>query len=345
VARRKAKDTVQEFELIRALQRRFPARAPGLIQSIGDDAAVIAASTTEWWHVTTDLLAEGVHFDLRTASPKSIGYRAAMANLSDIAAMGAAPRFLLISLAIPSSLKQPQILELYAGLMEACREHGVVLIGGDTSASASGLFINITLMGTTPVRRALFRKGARIGDGVYVTGTLGDSLAGLQILRGRPSTRRRRPDLRAVDHRFLIQRHLHPTARIAEGRWLNRHGWATAAMDISDGLSGDIRHICVESRVGAELDAALLPVSAACRAYAECRGFDPTELALAGGEDYELLFTVSHERQAAVERQARAHGYRIARIGVIRPRGFGLQLKSSDGVLHPLPMTSYEHFR
>jgi thiamine-monophosphate kinase len=116
-------------------------------------------------------------------------------------------------------------------------------------------------------------------------------------------------------------------------------------MDISDGLSGDIRHICVESRVGAELDAALLPVSAACRAYAECRGFDPTELALAGGEDYELLFTVSHERQAAVERQARAHGYRIARIGVIRPRRFGLQLKSSDGVLHPLPMTSYEHFR
>lgn len=345
MARRKAKDTIREFEFIRALQHRFPARAPGLIQGIGDDAAVMAASTTEWWHVTTDLLAEGVHFDLNTASPESIGYRAAMANLSDIAAMGAAPRFLLISLAIPPSVKQRQVFRLYAGLMEACRQHGVVLIGGDTSASVSGLFINITLMGTTPARRALFRTGARIGDGVYVTGTLGDSLAGLQILRGRHSTPRRRPDLRAVDHRFLIQRHLRPTARIAEGRWLNRREWATAAMDISDGLSGDIRHICEESRVGAELDPALLPVSAACGAYAAWRGLDPAELALAGGEDYELLFTVSNEHQAAVERQARAQGYRITRIGVIRPRRFGLQMKSSDGVLHPLPMTSYEHFR
>lgn len=339
----KAKDTVHEFALIRALRRRYPARAPGLVQSIGDDAAVLASSAGQWWHLTTDLLAEGVHFDLRTASPESVGYRAAMANLSDIAAMGAMPRYLLMSLAIPRSMKQRHILQMYAGVMQACRPYGVALIGGDTSASITGLFLNITLIGTTRTRAALFRRGARSGDGLYVTGTLGDSLAGLELL-SRRLTARRAASLRPAHHRFLVQRHLRPVARVAEGQWLNQQGLATSAIDISDGLSGDLRHICEESRVGAEIDSALLPVSPACCAYADLRGLKPADLAVAGGEDYELLFTVPRRHEAALQRQAETRRYRITRIGVIRPRRFGLQMITDGGTMRPLPMTSYEHF-
>jgi thiamine-monophosphate kinase len=142
-----------------------------------------------------------------------------------------------------------------------------------------------------------------------------------------------------------VDRHLRPTARLAEGQWLNRARLATTAIDLSDGLSGDLRHICEESRVGAELDLEQIPISAACRAFAESCRLDPVQLALAGGEDYELLFTVSSTKQPVIERQARARGFRIARIGTIRPARFGMRMKSGDGMTTPIPMTSYEHFR
>lgn len=301
-----------------------------------------------WWHVTTDLLAEGVHFDLRTASPESVGYRAAMANLSDIAAMGATPRYLLISLAVPVRLKTAHILTLYTGLMKACRLHGVTLIGGDTSASQTGLFVSITLIGTSTSGRALLRRGAKIGDHIYVTGTLGDSLAGFNLLTETTSKRPSRPPspgLRSAHRNFLIQRHLRPSARIKEGQWLNNAGLATAAIDLSDGLSGDLRHICEESRVGAEIDLGKLPVSTACQAYAESRRLRTTQLALTGGEDYELLFTAPLAKQSTIERQARAHGFHVTHIGTVRPRRFGMQMKADDGTRQPILMTSYEHFR
>lgn len=347
MAIRKGRHRIQEFALIQALARRFAKNSSHLVQGIGDDAAVIAAPAPAWWHVTTDLLAEGVHFDLRTASAESVGYRAAMANLSDIAAMGASPRYLLVSLAVPRTFGAARILELYEGLMQACGPHGVTLIGGDTSASQTGLFLSITLIGTTISGRALFRHGAHVGDCIYVTGTLGDSLAGLQLLAGNKSKRSTpRPSgpLRKSHQDYLIRRHLHPTARIGEGLWLNRAGLATAAIDLSDGLSGDLRHICDASRVGAEIDLGALPISPACSAYAETRRLRPLELALTGGEDYELLFTAPPARQTALERQARTRGFQITRIGSIRPRRFGMQMKSTDGAMRPIPMTSYEHF-
>jgi thiamine-monophosphate kinase len=285
---------------------------------------------------------------LRTASPESVGYRAATANLSDIAAMGAVPRYLLISLAVPRGFTRAQVFSLYEGLMTACRPHRVSLIGGDTSASRAGLFIGITLIGTTASGRALFRRGARIGDHIYVTGTLGDSLAGLRLLtetESKRSARRLSAPLRAAHRHFLIHRHLHPEARIAEGQWLNNARLATAAIDLSDGLSGDLRHICEESRVGAEIESSALPVSTACRAYAESRRLQPIQLALTGGEDYELLFTAPPAKQSNIERQAHARGFHVTRIGTIRPRRFGMRMKDIDGATHPIPMTSYEHFR
>lgn len=348
MALRKAPHPLPEFAFIRTVARRFARPAPRLVRGIGDDAAVVAPTAGTWWCLTTDLLAEGIHFDLTTVSPESIGYRAAVANLSDIAAMGAIPRYLLISLAAPNTLMSEQIDRLYDGLMAACRPHQVSLIGGDTSASKAGLFISITLVGTTKARRALFRHGARVGDLVYVTGTLGDSLAGLQLL-----TRSRRsrsvPQHRARQRRsyrdVLVHRHLRPTARLAEGRWLNEARLATAAIDLSDGLSGDLRHVCEQSRVGAEILLDKIPISPACRSYAESRRLEPYQLALAGGEDYELLFTVPPSKQSTLEHQARARGFRITCIGTIRPRRSGIRMRDGDGSLRPIPPTSYEHFR
>jgi len=338
---------LQEFALIQGLKRQFAHHAPGLIHGIGDDAAVVETSSPRWWHLTTDLLAEGIHFTLTSTAPESIGYRAAMANLSDLAAMGAVPRYLLISLAIPKKVSQPQVYGLYRGMMKACRLYGVALIGGDTSASKAGLFLSITLVGTTAKRRALFRHGAKVGDQIYVSGTLGDSLAGLRLLANSKtprSSQKQRSQLSRSHRQFLIRRHFHPTARVAEGQWLNNGRLATAAIDLSDGLSGDLRHICAESGVGAEVEIENLPLSPACRAYATAYGVSPIRLAITGGEDYELLFTAPPRSHRALERQARARGYRITRIGTIRPQKFGIQI-TSHGRTQPLPLTSYEHFR
>jgi thiamine-monophosphate kinase len=346
VANRKAKSAIQEFPLIRALARRFACRAPGLIQGIGDDAAVVEPTSETWWHITTDLLAEGIHFDFTTASPQSIGYRAGMANLSDLAAMGAVPRYMVVSLAIPTTLKPSHIVKIYSGLMKACRRDRVALIGGDTSASKAGLFLNITLIGTTPAQQALFRHGAQVGDLIYVTGTLGDSLAGLRIvmpLHATPRSRKQRIALSTLHQRFLVGRHFQPTARVAEGLWLNRQRLASAAIDLSDGLSGDLRHLCEASRVGAEIELDKLPISTACQAYGKITGCSPVQLALTGGEDYELLFTAAPSSRSTIEQQAKTRGYRVTCIGTIRPKRFGIQM-SSGGKRAPLPVTSYEHF-
>ncbi len=346
MARRQADLPIKEFDLIRSLAGRYARHAPGLIQGIGDDAAVIEPSARTWWHITTDLLAEGIHFDLKTAPLESIGYRAAMANLSDMAAMGAVPRYLLISLAIPKTLKQSHVQRLYTGLMRVCRRYDIALVGGDTSASKAGLFLSITLVGTTSERRALFRHGAKSGDQIFVSGTLGDSLAGLRLLTGNTGSRssRRRHTLLSRTHRqFLIRRHFRPTARVAEGQWLNNARLASAAIDLSDGLSGDLRHICHESGVGAEVSLDNIPISPACRAYARAVGVSPAQLALTGGEDYELLFTASAKNRGLIEQQAHSRGYRITCIGRIRPARFGIHMTSAAG-LQPMPTTSYEHF-
>jgi len=193
-------------------------------------------------------------------------------------------------------------------------------------------------------QHALLRSGAHPGDDLYVTGTIGDSLGGLELLRNlRP--RSAALSLLPRQRQFLIRRHLHPTARVAEGQWLSRHRWATSAIDISDGLSGDLRHICEESHVGADINLATLPISGPCRAYAKATGQNPIRLALAGGEDYELLFTVPSRHRARFERMAIKHRLRATRIGTIRPGRSGIYSISPDGRRRPLQITSYEHFR
>ena len=194
---------------------------------------------------------------------------------------------------------------------------------------------------------ALFRSGAQIGDHLYVTGTIGDALAGLKLLSEPPARvkRHQRTAALSAKHRqFLIGRHLRPTARVAVGQWLNTQGFATSAIDISDGLSGDLRHICEESHVGVELDLGALPLSPACRAYAASRKLDPMDLALTGGEDYELLFTVSPRQRPRLERTALERGFSLTCIGNIHPLRFGIQALSPHGRRRRLVNTSYHHF-
>ena len=286
---------LREFQLIEHLRRRFGRTGPSIVLGIGDDTAIIKPPPGRHLLLTTDLLTEDVHFTLSTATYESIGYKAAVANLSDIAAMGGTPHALAVSIAIPRSVNAADVTRLYRGLMAACRPYGVSLIGGDTSASRHGLFLSITLTGYVVSKRALRRDGARVGDIVYVTGTLGDSLAGLQILKTRP-----RKGISRRDIRYLIARHHRPTPRVRAGQFLVARGLATAAIDVSDGLSGDLVHLCEQSAVGVEIDAAALPLSHACRAYAAETKTDPIQLALRGGEDYELLFTVPATWRAAL---------------------------------------------
>ena len=345
--RTKVRPTIHEFDLIRALHRRHGRRTPSVIQGIGDDAAIVTSRAGQWMVLTTDLLTEGVHFDLRTATMADIGFRAAAANLSDIAAMGATPQYVLVALAIPRTGTSHNVHQLYRGMMAACRPHRVELIGGDTSASSSGWFLSLTLIGMVPPRKVLFRNGARIGDLLYITGTIGDALAGLRLLNEPPPRAKHYPLSAALSTRhrqFLIGRHLRPTARVTEGQWLSTHRFATSAIDISDGLSGDLHHICEESHVGAALDLSALPLSTACRAYAASRKLDPVDLALTGGEDYELLVTVPPRQRPRLERTALERGFSLTCIGKIHPLRFGIQALSPHGRPHPLANRSYEHF-
>ncbi len=335
-----------EFGLIQRLTQRIGRAGPPVLLGIGDDAAVIRMGPGRLLLLSTDLLAEGIHFDLATATMEEVGYKAAVGNLSDIAAMGGEPQYMLVALAIPAWRTVADVDELYRGLLRACRRHGVHLVGGDTSASPRGLFICITVTGISKTRRALTRDGARVGDLIYVTGTLGDSHAGLKLLRARRKPVSRAPgEGQRRNVRFLVKRHLRPTARVPEGQWLASRRLATATIDLSDGLSGDLGHLCTRSRVGAEIETASLPLSPACRWYARLLHRDPADFALAGGEDYELLFTVSPDNRRRVDRLAQRRGFRFTRIGTIKSRKFGIQVRPPTGPPHAMIPRSYRHFQ
>jgi thiamine-monophosphate kinase len=335
---------LDEFRLIEQVRRAFGRTGFAAVRGIGDDAAVVAPPGNRHLVLTTDLLVEGVHFDLRTASLKDIGYKAAIANLSDIAAMGARPEYALVSIALPAAWTMPHVLRLYQGIMEACRPYRVALIGGDTSSSPHPLFLSLTVAGSVPAGTALMRSGARAGDLLYVSGTLGDSLAGLSLL-SRSGRRGAAQRLKSSLRRFLIERHRRPVAHPRLGQALSAGRLASAAIDLSDGLSGDVRHLCEESRVGVEIVASALPTSPALRAYARVSKSDPVALALRGGEDYELLFTVPPAKQRALRLMARRTGRRLTCIGVVRSTSFGIRIRDGSGRLRRLPVTSYSHFR
>jgi thiamine-monophosphate kinase len=326
-----------EFGLIEHIRRTFTKTSAKAPIGIGDDAAALFLSPSATVLATTDMLIEGVHFDLATTDVVSLGWKAAAANLSDIAAMGGAPRFCLIGLGLPPRLSVEAVDGFYRGFHRMIRKYGALLAGGDTCRSDRGLIISVTVLGEAKRRQIITRSGARPGDRVYVTGTLGDSAAGLELLQG-TSDKRRGKRRATADERKLIERHLRPVPRVAWGRKLAGSGCVSAMIDVSDGLSSDLGHICDESRMGAEVHADRIPLSGA---LASAKGLKRPALdyALSGGEDYELLFTVP-ARKVGVLRRLRVPAAEIGRI----TRDRTVALVGADGMRRPLAASGYEHF-
>jgi thiamine-monophosphate kinase len=273
-----------EDELVRAIRRLAarPAMA-GVRRSIGDDAAVLEPTPGSLLVATTDLLLEDVHFRRRWAEAADVGWKAIAVNISDIAAMGATPRWALIALACPESVRPDEIEAFYQGALAVCDAHGVVVVGGDTSASAAGWVVNVTLLGEAV--SPILRSTARPGDVVAVTGSLGRSAAGLAVLE-RDSAPAGVP---AALLAGVTAAHLRPQPRVAEARWLAGAGGLSAMMDLSDGLATDLTRLAAESAVGAIVHVQRLPVAPGTRAVAEALARDPLAWATGGGEDYELL--------------------------------------------------------
>jgi thiamine-monophosphate kinase len=283
-----------EFELIRRLTQEIKHQQSSTLLGVGDDAAVIDSGDKRVV-ISTDMLIEGVHFDMSYAPLKHLGYKAVVVNLSDICAMNAIPTQVTVSLAVSSRFSVEALDELYTGIHKACEVYGVDLVGGDTSSSLSGLMISVTAVGLVAADQAVTRSGAKPGDLLVVTGDLGSAYMGLQILEREKevfkSAPMAQPDL--TDHQELLERQLKPEARtdiIREFKDMNLK--PTAMIDISDGLASETFHLCASSGCGVRIYEDKLPINP--HAYETARAFnlDPTLCMLSGGEDYELLFTI-----------------------------------------------------
>jgi thiamine-monophosphate kinase len=333
---------IGEFGLIRAIQKLAARRSPGTMIGIGDDAAVLKVAPATVLLATTDMLIEGVHFDLTYTDFYSLGWKSAAVNLSDIAAMGGKPRYCLTSLAIPSHISVEAVKDYYQGFTALIGAHNTVLVGGDTCSSKDGLVISVTVLGEAGKRTVVPRSGAKQGDRIFVTGVLGDSGAGLELLKSGNAGKRRKSNNRAPrsDIEKLIGKHLRPLPRVEWGRQVAHSGCASSMIDVSDGLSSDLSHLCEESCVGAVLFSEVLPVSRSFLKSADRLHRSPLYYVLSGGEDYELLFTVPSARMKKLE----ALSLPVTEIGMITT-GNEMFLMDAAGRKTVLKPTGYTHFK
>lgn len=322
---------IGEFGLIERIAARVSASQEVNI-GIGDDAAAVAPTPGTLTLVTTDMLVEGIHFDLSLTDAWSLGRKALSVNLSDIAAMGGKPRHALLALAIPRELPVEFLDTFIDGMLSRGTEFDVTLIGGDTCASPAGLTISITVMGEQRPEFVVSRSGARPDDLIFVTGTLGDSALGLELLR------------RGVRDGEAVTRHLDPVPRVREGVALAAAGFPTAMIDVSDGLLADLGHILRLSRVGARLELAKIPLSDSFTAKGYESSSDPLALPLSGGEDYELLFTAPQAAETAIRSLLASHATRVTVIGHVTAGG-ELGVISPDGSDYHPRQQGYNHFQ
>ena len=285
-----------EFGLIKHLTKNIKINNKSTIKSIGDDCAVLKKN--ERTLVTTDLLVEGIHFDLMYVPFKHLGYKAVSVNVSDIYAMNGIPEQITVSLALSSKISLDAVEELYEGIKLACEDYNIDLIGGDTTSSVTGLMISITAIGSPASKEIVYRSGAKEHDLICVTGDLGAAYIGLQILEREKQIFKENPNIQPdlSGHDYVVGRQLKPEARKDVIEKLNNLNITpTSMIDISDGLASEIHHICDQSECGANIYSEKIPIDHTTAATAEIMQLDPTVCALNGGEDYELLFTINQK--------------------------------------------------
>lgn len=328
---------IGEFGFIRSIMDNCQFSSEKLVKGIGDDCAVIGPYGDKLLLMTTDLLLQDIHFVWGKTSPEHLGQKAAAVNLSDIAAMGGQALHLFLSLAIPKSMAVKDLHSIYSGIKKMCRRYRVNILGGDTSASPDKLMINVSVLGEVNESEALYRDGAGPGDGIYVTGNMGDSAAGLKLIKKELSA----PDSLAD---MLIDKHNLPLPCLETGRLIAQTRMASAMIDLSDGLMADLRHICDASNTGANLYHSALPISPQLKTLSEINNFDPHELALFGGEDYHLLVTVPKKYTSSFQKTLEAKGVpHIHRVGEITKQK-GMAVFMPDGTEKQFETKAFEHF-
>lgn len=335
--------TLGEFGLIKRIQNNTVIKNPSTIKGIGDDAAVIQYEN-RCTVVSTDILSEGIHFDLAYTPLMHLGYKSVVVNVSDLYAMNANPKQITVSIAFSNRFSVEAIDELYKGISLACEFYGVDLVGGDTTSSLKGLFISITAIGEARKEDIVYRNGAKVGDLVCVTGDLGAAYLGLQILNREKQVYLEDPNMQPQinDKPYLIGRLLKPEARRDVIEFLRQEEiMPTAMMDISDGLSSELHHICSQSNVGVLIEEVAIPIAEMTYHTAVEFNINPTVCALNGGEDYELLFTISPKDFAKIENAS----LDIRIIGEIREKEEGLKLLHKSGTLSELTAQGWESFK
>lgn len=326
-----------EFGFINRIARRYPIQPPYILKGIGDDAAVISFSDDLVILLTADQLIEGFHFRIDETEGKKLGAKALAVNLSDIAAMGGYPIGYTVSLGIPSQRVALDFLDaFYEGITSFGKMMEVALIGGDTSESGERFFISLALLGKASKGKVIYRGGGKDGDLLYVTGWLGDAALGLKISEQGGSR---------AGKENLLARHFSPLPRVKEGQALAERGIPNAMIDISDGLLADLNHIVEQSGVGAEVDLSGVPRSPEFQTWAQEYVSDPRALALGGGEDYELLFSVSPEKSIQVAQLSQELAIPLTCIGRLAREIKGIWLKDEQGRSKKAEPRGYDHFK
>jgi thiamine-monophosphate kinase len=331
-----------EFGLIRRIREligKDGAPGTGLVLGAGDDTAAVAPTPGHDVLLTCDCMVEGRHFLKSCMSPYETGRRAMAANISDIGAMGGSPRWALVSLGLENETPVGDVMEMYRGFLDLLNPFNALIAGGNVTCSSDGVFIDITLVGEVPKGRMVGRSGARPGDAVLVTGFPGQAAAGLDLLLSGEAAGRS-PEALALEASYKDPGH-----RALEGRLIAETGLASAMIDTSDGLTGDLGHICEESRAGAEIYEEDLPVSDALGWEGRRRGVDARALALRASDDYELIVTCQpSDIEALKEAVAGAGPVPVTRVGWITNSPGRLDLVRSDGTRMPLKTGGWDHF-
>ena len=341
-----------ERDLIEQIRHLAHDEGEGVIQGIGDDCAVVAKDQQNVWLLTMDTLIESVHFDCSWHPPYLLGRKAVSVNVSDIAAMGGRPVFALLSLGLPADFTPEWATELSRGVNDACRQYGCFLIGGDTVCSPEKVTLTLTLIGETEKYRVLYRHGACPGDTIWVSGSLGYAAAGLDCFRSGKiiGEHIEVPPEYPSELVPCIKAHLDPEARVDLARSLARTGCIHAMMDLSDGLATDLSHLCQQSRVGARIAAEKLPGRAGLAPAAflleKRRDGMIIDWMIAGGEDYELLFTADPKDSRAILAAAEGQEIRVSPVGtVIAGQGVTLRRRTTEGYEEQyISFQGFDHF-